>query len=203
MAAAYHVSLSAYGFWLPNDPRGSWSTKLGNRGLRKFGAINGHRTKQKINTEQKQMINAERRALIQPPIRFTGKQAQLIGHGFGRCKEQYKLIIWACAILPNHTHLVLAHHPTLTIEQIVNQLKGAATRALNKAGLNPRQFQTCSERIRLPPIWARNFGKYFKNTDEQIFNAVTYAERNPEKEGKPQQNWSFVTRFRGLKFKYD
>ena len=25
MPLAYHVVLGAYGFWLPNDPRGSWS----------------------------------------------------------------------------------------------------------------------------------------------------------------------------------
>jgi hypothetical protein len=23
---AYHIIFTAYGFWLPNDPRGSWST---------------------------------------------------------------------------------------------------------------------------------------------------------------------------------
>jgi hypothetical protein len=26
---AYHVVLGAYGFWLPNDPRGSWSDFVG------------------------------------------------------------------------------------------------------------------------------------------------------------------------------
>ena len=25
MVHGYHVILAAYGFWLPNDPRGSWS----------------------------------------------------------------------------------------------------------------------------------------------------------------------------------
>ena len=25
MLLGFHVILSAYGFWLPNDPRGSWS----------------------------------------------------------------------------------------------------------------------------------------------------------------------------------
>ena len=25
MVLAYHLIFTAYGFWLPNDPRGSWS----------------------------------------------------------------------------------------------------------------------------------------------------------------------------------
>lgn len=29
MVLASHVILGAYGFWLPNDPRGSWSTFVG------------------------------------------------------------------------------------------------------------------------------------------------------------------------------
>ncbi|HEY5314071.1 MAG TPA: hypothetical protein VIK18_16185 [Pirellulales bacterium] len=35
---AYHIIFCAYGFWLPNDPRGSWSTFVGSKLLyRKFG----------------------------------------------------------------------------------------------------------------------------------------------------------------------
>jgi hypothetical protein len=29
MIAGFHVIWSAYGFWLPNDPRGSWSDFVG------------------------------------------------------------------------------------------------------------------------------------------------------------------------------
>ena len=34
---AYHVIFSTYGFWLPNDPRGSWSTDVRNPDLLTFG----------------------------------------------------------------------------------------------------------------------------------------------------------------------
>ncbi len=36
-SGAYHVILSAYGFWLPNDPRGSWSDFVWSWELAKFG----------------------------------------------------------------------------------------------------------------------------------------------------------------------
>ena len=37
MVLASHVIFSAYGFWLPNDPRGSWSTFVGSLELFRFG----------------------------------------------------------------------------------------------------------------------------------------------------------------------
>ena len=37
MVSGYHVILSAYGFWLPNDPRGSWSDFVGAWELFRFG----------------------------------------------------------------------------------------------------------------------------------------------------------------------
>jgi hypothetical protein len=37
MIHAYHVILGTYGFWLPNDPRGSWSDFVGSWDLARFG----------------------------------------------------------------------------------------------------------------------------------------------------------------------
>ena len=34
---AAHVIFTAYGFWLPNDPRGSWSDFVASWELLKFG----------------------------------------------------------------------------------------------------------------------------------------------------------------------
>jgi len=37
MVRAYHVIFCAYGFWLPNDPRGSWSDFVRSWELLRFG----------------------------------------------------------------------------------------------------------------------------------------------------------------------
>ena len=37
MVIAYHVIYSMYGFWLPNDPRGSWSDFVGSWELFRYG----------------------------------------------------------------------------------------------------------------------------------------------------------------------
>ena len=38
MVLGYHIILSAYGFWLPNDPRGSWSDTIRVYELLRFGS---------------------------------------------------------------------------------------------------------------------------------------------------------------------
>jgi hypothetical protein len=37
MIIGYHVIFSTYGFWLPNDPRGSWSDFVGSWELFRYG----------------------------------------------------------------------------------------------------------------------------------------------------------------------
>ena len=42
MIHGYHVILPHYGFWLPNDPRGSWSLFVASWELAKFGKTTRH-----------------------------------------------------------------------------------------------------------------------------------------------------------------
>ncbi len=37
MIVGYHIIFGMYGFWLPNDPRGSWSDFVGSWELYRFG----------------------------------------------------------------------------------------------------------------------------------------------------------------------
>ena len=81
----------------------------------------------------------------------------------------------------------------LKIEQIVIQLKGAATEQLVEDGIHPLVH------IKLPTAGIQNFRPRpmhpFLDTIEDIHRAIQYVENNPEKEGKPKQTWSFVTKF--------
>ncbi len=46
MIHAYHVIMGAYGFWLPNDPRGSWSAFVGAGNLSDSERLHGRATEQ-------------------------------------------------------------------------------------------------------------------------------------------------------------
>jgi len=192
--AAYHVIITNYGFWLPNDPRGSWSdyvrawelylaggpaTRVTTR--RSLAAVSHNRT-------QRQRTKA---ALARPEVVFNGKQAQAVGHGFARFVARSGTRILACAIMPLHTHLVF-DRPPYPAEQSVNLLKGAATTELTRRGLHPFADVPYKDG-RFPTPWARKQWICYLNREAEIHRAIKYVERNPRKEGLRPQRWSFVT----------
>jgi REP element-mobilizing transposase RayT len=195
MVIGFHVILTAYGFWLPNDPRGSWSDFVGAWELVRFGRATKTDERRSLAREphdRRARVRAKQ-VLKYPAVRFTGGQARAIGCGFGALVNRSALSICACSILPEHTHLVVGQH-RYPIEQIANLLKGAATRQLMSEGLHP--FGALREKCgRLPHAWARGLWKVFLGTPADVRRAVRYVEDNPAKEGLPRQRWSFVTPF--------
>jgi len=195
MVLGSHVILSAYGFWLPNDPRGSWSDFVGAWELVRFGRATQVGTRCSVASRPHNVSarQAAKRALKYPPVRFTGLQARAIGRSFAAFAAKSDLLIWACSILPEHVHLVVARHD-YEVEQIVNLLKGEATRTLIAEDLHPlARFST--NKGRQPPMWARGQWKVFLDNEAGIRRAIKYVEDNPAKEGKPPQRWSFVQAF--------
>lgn len=193
MILGHHVIISAYGFWLPNDPRGSWSIYVGSRELRRFGPATKVETTQSVAGAKHDRASrlAAKETLKYPAVHFTGIQARAIGRGFANYSQKSKLTVWACAILPEHVHIAFAsaHIPA---EQVVVQLKGEATRQLIKERHHPFQEIVLPNRHR-PKCWARDNWDVYLDSDRHVRNAIHYVEQNPLKEGKPRQNWPFVT----------
>jgi REP element-mobilizing transposase RayT len=197
MVHGYHVIMGMYGFWLPNDPRGSWSEFVAAWELLRFGTTTKSIDRAKVLTpdEEKQRQDAKEH-LKYPPVRLDGRQALAVGKGFAVGKVKCTLTIWACSILPEHVHLVVGRH-RYEVEKIANLLKGEATRQLRADNLDP--MSVSARQLRRPRSpWARSEWKVFLDTEEAIENAIRYVEENPLKEGKPRQSWSFVEPFPGL-----
>ncbi|MBU4271421.1 MAG: hypothetical protein KKE86_12575 [Planctomycetes bacterium] len=197
MIHGYHLIWGAYGFWLPNDPRGSWSDFVGSWELARFGRATRSIERLDIDTSQWAVWRAAAiKALRFPPVQLSGRQARTVGSGFAVGSRKCRLAIWACSILPEHVHLVVARH-TYKAEQICNLLKGEATKQLKAESLHPRQrFQRRDDK--LPSPWAVGQWKVYLDTEQAIDAAIRYVEENPVKEGKPPQKWSFVTPFAGV-----
>jgi REP element-mobilizing transposase RayT len=101
--------------------------------------------------------------------------------------------VWACSILPEHIHLVTARHG-YPVEQIVNHLKGAATRQLRAEEVHPlAAYGTRTGRV--PKAFERGEWKVFLDNASDIARAIHYVEQNPVKERKPVQHWRFVRPF--------
>ena len=192
MIVGYHLIFGAYGFWLPNDPRGSWSEFVGSWEVFRYG----HAT----TTEERRSVAKEphdpalrlvaKNSLKRQPVEFTGLQARAVGAGLASYFERAQLQVWACAILPDHVHLVIAP-PNIKIEQLVIQLKGDATQSLKKQDLHPFGH-LLDKKGRTPKCFARGEWKVYLH-QEDVARAIEYVENNPVKEGKKRQRWSFVT----------
>jgi REP element-mobilizing transposase RayT len=193
---AYHLIFSAYGFWLPNDPRGSWSDFVRAWELfRAGGPATKVHTRRSVagRPHDRQARLRVKEALRYPAVVFDGLQARSIAHGFARMAAKAKYQVYACSILPEHVHLVLGRY-RYKAETMVRLLKAEATTELLRDGRHPLAGFTEPDGS-TPSPWARGCWKVFLYSDEEMIRAVRYVEANPIKEGKPPQRWSFVVPF--------
>jgi len=193
MIHGFHFIFSAYGFWLPNDPRGSWSETVRQFDLRQFGPATKVTTTHSVagRPHDYQLRQAGKRALRYPPVKFTGEQAIAIAQGFAKAITEKAYSVHALAIMPDHVHLVMAYH-SHAVEKISGHLKSKVTFELSSTGRHPLQ-QFAAKNGRVPTPWARNYWCPFIKSVEHMRAAIRYVEQNPIKSGLRRQNWSLVT----------
>jgi REP element-mobilizing transposase RayT len=188
---AYHCVFSTYGFWLPNDPRGSNSPVVRADNLKKFGPatlVTETRRSVANRPHDRAARLAAKASLVRPEVVFSGSQARSVGIGFGTQVRKSGYRVHACAILPQHVHLVVGRH-RYSIEQIVRLMRQAATAQLLADGLHPFERD---EQGRLPSVWGQGFRKVYLFTADDVHRAIRYVAENPLRDGKPRQNWSWV-----------
>jgi REP element-mobilizing transposase RayT len=188
MIYAFHAICGVYGFWLPNDPRGSWSEFVRSWELFRYGkATKVHTRESRANVrhdERKRLV--AKGALKFPPVRLTGDQARAVGEGFHRACLESGYAIHALAIMPEHTHVIVGRTKR-KIGRVVGHLKGRATQELKAQGLWPYDDDR--------DVWADQCWKVYIDSLDHVANAIPYVDRNPEKEGLPRQKWNCITPF--------
>lgn len=192
---AYHVIVSAYGFWLPNDPRGSWSEIVRSPNLQEFGPatkVDTHRSVAKAPHDRRKRL-AAKKALKYPPVIFNGVQARAVMRGVGEYVEKSNVTIWAASVMPDHFHLVVARHD-YDIEYVANLLKGDATKQLVKEGIHPFQ-QHMKDDGTVPPCFGRKWWVVYLFDEEDILRTIRYVQNNPIREGMKPQAWPFVVKY--------
>ena len=193
MVLGYHLIMTTYGFWLPNDPRGSWSKYVGNEHLFE---VAGRATK---TTERRSLAGCPhdravrrdaKKSLQRPPVLLDGRQALAVSRGFAERLQADGMVVWPCAIMPDHVHLAVARSRH-KIEYVARRLKAGATKHLTRERRHPfARYVEASGK--LPTPWARGEWKVFLDSPDDILRAISYAEQNPIKAGLRPQNWPFV-----------
>jgi REP element-mobilizing transposase RayT len=187
MVLGYHLIWGAYGFWLPNDPRGSWSTFVASWELFHYGRAtktDDHRSVAAAPHDRRLRL-AAKRSLKYPAVQFTGRQALSVSRGFRRAIAESDYSVLACAILRDHVHPVVGRHRQL-VGRMIGHFKGRAMLQLIADGL-------WSDAAR--PVWSERGWKVFLDSVVNVRRAIRYVEQNPMKARLPRQRWSFVVPF--------
>jgi REP element-mobilizing transposase RayT len=94
---------------------------------------------------------------------------------------------YACAVLPDHVHLLIRRHRDWA-ETMIERFQTKTRQALIAAG----------KRAVTHPVWTKGPGwKGFLNTRDAFRRDVKYIEDNPRKIGRPAQVWDFVVPYDG------
>ena len=177
---AAHLTFSVFGFWLPNDPRGSGSKSVGSWPLFAHGGAT-LRKDRSVSVAGEPFSQAQRDAaradLKFPPVVWTGAQAVAIARGFEKAviESEYRLL--ALVILPDHVHVLVVEHAT-SPARIAGHLKGRATRELRAScGWPPNR-----------PVWGKRAWASWLSSDDAVLAAIRYVEENPIKAGLKNSN---------------
>jgi len=193
-----HLIFSTYGFWLPNDERGSGSARVRAAHIYEAGgeATKVHTTHSVAGRPYDvRLRRLAKEALKYPPVMLTGVQARAVARGIAAVVPKINLVTHACAILPDHVHLVVSRH-RFSGDEIIACLKRASTRGMNNEGLHPlAAFARRSGKH--PSPWAEGGWKVFLDTHRQMHDRIQYVDDNPEKAGFKRQWWPFVVPYLG------
>jgi REP element-mobilizing transposase RayT len=164
MIHAFHSIFSMYGFWMPNDPRGSGSNYVANWELFRYGAATHVKTRRSVaaKSHDRSIRMTAKTTLKYSPVHVTGLQARAIVEGFALAIDVADYHIQACAVLPDHVHLVIAWHPR-DIRRIVGHLKSKAT-----AHLKDTQLWLDSER----PVWGQHGWNVYLDSYKAVRRAI-------------------------------
>jgi REP element-mobilizing transposase RayT len=188
MVAGYHLIWTVYGYWLPNDPRGSTSKEIRVEPIQTLGDIHyGRKAVQPSSREIRAFQEQAQDVLKHPVLTFDDDEIAVVGQAFGDIITEKEYTCYACAVMPDHVHLLIRRHRDMAEDMIaLFQEKGrAALLATEKR--NPTQ-----------PIWSAGPGwKTFINTRRQFEIEIEYIRMNPIKIGKPEQVWDFVKKYDG------
>lgn len=188
LVIAYHLIWTAYGWWLPNDPRGSGSKTIRNDLFAELGEIHyGRKRVQPTGRLVREFYEEAADRLKHPLLAFAERDRAEIAAAFADVIVQQRYTCYACAVMPDHVHLVIRKHKH-EAEEMMQLLKEASRSQLIAQGL----------RAPTHPTWTCGNGwSVFLDHPDEIRRTIRYVEQNPIKIGLPAQCWSFVNEYDG------
>lgn len=181
---AHHLVWTAYGWWLPNDPRGSSSRTIATGVLKMLGALHeGRRAVQPASADIRRFYEAAGAFLKDELRTFDGPARNTIAAALSEVIATRRYTCYACAIMPDHVHLVIRRHRDAA-EAMIGQLQAASARRLREAASGWDASH---------PVWGGPGWKVFLEHPDDVARTIGYVDANPDGLRLPRQRWPFVT----------
>jgi len=182
MLIAHHLIFTLYGWWLPNDPRGSYSRVVRNDVLRELGELHyGRKKVQPPSAAIRQFYNDARDRLSFELREFRQEELGVAASGFAQAVAARNYTCYACAIMPDHVHLLIRKHRD-SAEEMIEKLQQHGRGHVLAAGMRPPDH----------PVWTRSGWRVFLGHPEEVRRTIRYIEANPLKIAWERQAWGFV-----------
>jgi hypothetical protein len=185
MVIGYHLIMTGYGWWLPNDPRGSTSQYVVSDLIAELGELRyGRKRVEPVGSEIREFYDEAARVLKHDLLEFDERARIIIARAFDECVKKNGYTCYACAILRDHIHALIRKHKHLAEDMIVS-LQQLSAEALREAGLRPSDH----------PVWAQGDWKVFLDSPDDIRRTIRYINLNSPKHRLPEQRWPFVIEY--------
>ena len=182
---AHHLIWVVYGCWLPNDLRGSMSRGIACDVIGDLAELHYGRKKiQPASRDIRAFYARAKDVLTFPILEFGREEFAVIAESFARVIATCRYTCYACAIMPDHVHLIIRKHKHLAEEMIAN-FQRESHLLLRERGLRDMEH----------PVWGGPGWKVFLDHPNDIWRTIDYVEQNPVKIGLPRQQFGFVTRY--------
>jgi hypothetical protein len=139
---AHHLVWTVYGRWLPNDPRGSNSHSIGSEVIAELGDL--HRGRKKVQPAGwviRDFYQRAKEVLIYPLLTFDATERDEVGAAFASVIEAERYTCYACAVMPDHVHLLIRKHKH-TAEEMIDNFQRASRIRLADAQLRTTDHPT-------------------------------------------------------------
>lgn len=187
MIIAYHLIWTAYGWWLPNDPRGSMSREIRVERIGELGP--SHYGRKRIQPPGRAIGAFYRNAgdvLKNPLLTIDEHDVAVVSRSFNEVISQRGYTCYACAIMPDHVHLVIRKHRDKG-DEMISRFQSASAVALIGEGQRPPDH----------PVWGGPGWKVYLDLRRDVERTCEYVRQNPIKLRRPEQRWDFVIAYEG------
>jgi len=174
-----------YGWWLPNDPRGSTSRTIRNDLIAELGDLHhGRKRIQPASRDIRKFYEQAAGQLKHPLLSFDPSAFPLGANSIGAALKELGLTCYACAVMPDHVHLVIRKHRLLA-EEMIEKIQLLARQRLVAEGVREADH----------PTWTRGGWKVFLDHPDEVGRTIRYVDRNPLAMRLPAQSWGFMQQY--------